>query len=681
MIKVKKIEIVEFRGIRKLKIDFNQNNFAICGRNGTGKSGVVDALEFALTGNISRLSGSGSGEVSVKEHAPHVDSRNNPEKAYVILTVFIPSLNVDVIIKRNVKDFNSPTITPSSTEILQILKEVAEHPEFTLSRREIINYVISAPGKRAQEVQALLRLDKVENLRTILLKISNSLKKEALAQIKEKEVSQQSLLRALQITDLNKGTLLKIVNSQRQILGLPDITTLTSTTSLKDGLVVTPVAQLETHIPKIQALAEIKKINELFTTITSTETLSLILNIKTKLTKLATDPVANDGVKRENFLKSAVELISGEICPVCDAPCDPIALKKLIALKLKHFDTITVKRTALEKETEPLIDFLNQLAYSIKNICECASKLKPAIDTSAIKVYLTKIKSDSKTLETFIPLIDTIHVMENYTSIPSDVTEIVTKIEDVIKAIPDASKQDTARDYLIIGQERLEAYRGISFRYKQTDEKAKNAIKIFDIYAKVSTEFLDTIYKEVQKDFIDLYRIINKEDEGDFKAELTPSIGKLSFDYVLCTEVLEHIPEPGIFIDEVYRILKSEGRALFTVPWSARYHYIPNDYYRYTPSTLQKLFSNFKEATIKTRGTDLTVICSKSIVFYAGLVSNILRKEKSFLKYIYKFIVNSIFAILLLPICLLLAVIGHISLLLNIGSSDDCLGYTILIQK
>ena len=295
-------------------------------------------------------------------------------------------------------------------------------------------------------------------------------------------------------------------------------------------MVVTPVAQLETHIPKIQALAEIKKINELFTTITSTETLSLILNIKTKLTKLATDPVANDGVKRENFLKSAVELISGEICPVCDAPCDPIALKKLIALKLKHFDTITVKRTALEKETEPLIDFLNQLAYSIKNICECASKLKPAIDTSAIKVYLTKIKSDSKTLETFIPLIDTIHVMENYTSIPSDVTEIVTKIEDVIKAIPDASKQDTARDYLIIGQERLEAYRGISFRYKQTDEKAKNAIKIFDIYAKVSTEFLDTIYKEVQKDFIDLYRIINKEDEGDFKAELTPSIGKLSFD-------------------------------------------------------------------------------------------------------------------------------------------------------
>ncbi|MFZ4400517.1 MAG: class I SAM-dependent methyltransferase [Bacteroidales bacterium] len=154
-----------------------------------------------------------------------------------------------------------------------------------------------------------------------------------------------------------------------------------------------------------------------------------------------------------------------------------------------------------------------------------------------------------------------------------------------------------------------------------------------------------------------------------------------SFDFVLCTEVLEHIPEPYKFIDEVYRILKFGGKALITVPWSARYHYIPNDYFRYTPTTLHKLFCNFKEVIIKTRGTDLTAICSKSIVFYAGLVSNILKREKSSFKFIYKFIINSIFVIILLPLCLAIVVLGHISLLLNIGSSDDCLGYTVLITK
>src|SRR3989344_5528267 len=428
MIRAKKITIVEFRGIRNLTIDFNQGNFAICGRNGTGKSGVVDALEFALTGNISRLSGSGTGDISLKAHAPHVDSRNNPEKAYVILTVFIPSLNKEVTIKRSVKDSSSPTITPSDPDILQILNEVATHPEFTLSRRELIKYVISAPGERAKEVQALLRLDKVEDLRTLLQKIMNSSNKDAILQSKEKDGSQQLLLRALQITDLNNVKLLIAVNSQRSILDLPEITVLTNTTSLKDG------------------------------------------------------------VTREGFLKSAVELMNGELCPVCDTPWDSTLLKELIASKLKHFDAITNKRVILEKELEPLISHLNTLAYSLKAVEGYANLLKPNIDANPIKVYVSKIKTDSAKLEAFLPLTDTIPVLESYGAVPPDVNETITKIEIAITAIPDATKQDAARDYLTIGQERMEAYRSVSLRHKQAEERAQLTTKIFDTYAKVSTE-------------------------------------------------------------------------------------------------------------------------------------------------------------------------------------------------
>jgi len=62
MIRVESIVIKEFRGIRNLSLDLKGKSFAICGPNGTGKSGVVDALEFVLTGNVSRLSGEGSGD-------------------------------------------------------------------------------------------------------------------------------------------------------------------------------------------------------------------------------------------------------------------------------------------------------------------------------------------------------------------------------------------------------------------------------------------------------------------------------------------------------------------------------------------------------------------------------------------------------------------------------------------
>ena len=92
MIRVKTIHIEEFRGIRELDLDLDTKNFGICGPNGTGKSGVVDAVEFCLTGDVTRLSGQGSAGLSLKTHAPHVDQHEHPEKAKVTITAEIPSL-------------------------------------------------------------------------------------------------------------------------------------------------------------------------------------------------------------------------------------------------------------------------------------------------------------------------------------------------------------------------------------------------------------------------------------------------------------------------------------------------------------------------------------------------------------------------------------------------------------
>lgn len=529
MINVKKIVIADFRGIRNLTIDFNQDNFAICGRNGTGKSGVVDALEFGLTGSISRLSGSGTGAVSIREHAPHVNVRNNPEKAYVILTIFIPSLNKEVVIRRSVKDANLPIITPESSDILEVLDKVASHPEFTLSRRELIKYVIAAPGDRAKAVQALLRLDKVEVLRTTLQKVMNSSRKEVPLLKNDKDRSQQNLSLALQITDLSSVKLLKEVNLQRSILDLPEITLLSSNTSLKDGLTASS-ALISTRIPKIQAIQDIKHLQRVFDSVNLSEIKESVSDLLVSLRVLAGNPAISEGVTRANFLKSAIVLISSEMCPLCDTPWDSTALKKIIEDKLKKFDELTAKRIVLEKELEPLISNLNEIIPIIKSIQGYSGLLKKKLDVSSLKNYVSNVQSDLNKLEVFLPLPDTIKVVEDYGLVPTDVIEAIGKIETAIMEIPDSTKQDAARDYLTIGQERLEAYRDVSLRYKQAEERSELAAKIFETYATVSTEVLDSIYKEVQGDFTDYYRFINGDDEGDFEAKLTPSIGKLSFD-------------------------------------------------------------------------------------------------------------------------------------------------------
>lgn len=146
-----------------------------------------------------------------------------------------------------------------------------------------------------------------------------------------------------------------------------------------------------------------------------------------------------------------------------------------------------------------------------------------------------------------------------------------------------------------------------------------------------------------------------------------------SFDFLYHTDVLEHIIEPHLFLSECHRVLKENGSMFFSVPFQARYHYIPFDYYRYTPSGLKNILENsgFYDIKIEERGSDVTVAAYKVIaVFYRMLLDTGI-----------KGLFNKILAIILSPIFCVSMLIAHISLIFNIGSKDDCLGYSVTAKK
>jgi SAM-dependent methyltransferase len=141
------------------------------------------------------------------------------------------------------------------------------------------------------------------------------------------------------------------------------------------------------------------------------------------------------------------------------------------------------------------------------------------------------------------------------------------------------------------------------------------------------------------------------------------------FDSLMHTEVLEHVLEPGEFLNECRRVLKPDGEMLFTVPFQARYHFIPHDYWRFTPSGLTVLLerAGFCDIAVSPRGTDVTVAAYKGLaVFYRLAVAGI---------------VGLLLCLLLAIIPILLLLIGHISLLWRIGSPDDCIGYSVRAKR
>ncbi len=527
MIKVKQIRIHEFRGIRDLTLNLEEKNFAVCGPNGTGKSGVVDALEFALTGEISRLSGKGTGGLSVKSHGPHVDSRNNLENSFVEVELSISHISESVSISRTVKDLNTPTISPNTPEILSAISEAALHPELVLSRREIIRYVLSEPGKRSEEIQALLRLHEIDEIRSILQKISNAAKRDCDNKKTIKEKAVQAVCQTLGIAKLDAAELLQSVNEKRQLLNLTPINTFTPEVSIKDGLITASSQSGLSRISKKQARDALQAIRNHYLLKEDPTWQVQVASAVTDLQALKADADTLQHTKKESLLRSALDMFDENLCPVCETQWKPEDFRQHIKEKLQHYKEVTEKRQSIEKQLAPIAAQLQKMSLLLKQI-NFGHLLEPTLSIDGITAAAQSYEQSAQSLQGVLPL----EKAEESLMIAADfidINDILKAFEDAIAGLPEPSAQDAARDYLVVGNEKILEFRQANADHKVAEYKSITAKTVLDIYGEITTNALETIYKEVEDSLVELYRIINKEDESAFRAELKPSIGKLGF--------------------------------------------------------------------------------------------------------------------------------------------------------
>ncbi|HTV20591.1 MAG TPA: class I SAM-dependent methyltransferase [Polyangiaceae bacterium] len=142
---------------------------------------------------------------------------------------------------------------------------------------------------------------------------------------------------------------------------------------------------------------------------------------------------------------------------------------------------------------------------------------------------------------------------------------------------------------------------------------------------------------------------------------------------VLCTEVLEHMLEPGAFLDEAFDALVPGGQLLLTVPFAARWHFIPHDYWRFTPSSLRHLLegAGFTHVEVWARGNSLTVACYKLMALLLPLLFPQARGIGGWSA--------RLAGASTLPLFVSLALTANLSLRAEGG--DDCLGYTVLARR
>lgn len=140
------------------------------------------------------------------------------------------------------------------------------------------------------------------------------------------------------------------------------------------------------------------------------------------------------------------------------------------------------------------------------------------------------------------------------------------------------------------------------------------------------------------------------------------------FDSVVCFEVLQAVFTPDKFLEEANRVLKYEGKAIFTVPFLWDETEQPYDYARYTSFGLKHLFQKHGFTVLSNDKLlcDLTLLALLTNAYLDKVVRKYIRSKMRYL--------------LLLPLTSAINVLGHL-LLIFPGNSDMYFGNIFILKK
>ena len=152
---------------------------------------------------------------------------------------------------------------------------------------------------------------------------------------------------------------------------------------------------------------------------------------------------------------------------------------------------------------------------------------------------------------------------------------------------------------------------------------------------------------------------------------VTWPVSDSSIDFALSTETLEHVADTRHFLAEARRCVAPGGTLMLTVPFAARWHFIPYDYWRFTPSSLRSLLAEagFEVVHVYARGNAFTVACYKGMALILKLL--IPQKGPALIKMALR-----LAGLVCAPLFCSMAIVANLSLAGDGG--DDCLGYTVI---
>lgn len=488
-VKIKTINIHAFRGIPDLELQLDCKDLLLRGENGTGKSSIVEAIEFFFTGKISHLEGTRG--LSLQRHGPHVKFEANDLDVELTFNPGCVSLN---------RTFESSYSLP---EQFKDYFQITQKGAFILRRSQILTFIMSNPADRFRAIGSIIGIEPLDTIELEMMRVRDNLKGEI--DSKEKKIdgliSDLSTIIEKDITKVEN--VLPALNEMLREADLPLIKSLEDVDKHAEEMLKT--------VKRAESIDRIGVLNEILgttkTELIDREVIGELNDFNKKVKHLLQEDIRFK-LSVANLLKSGRKVIEEEemdICPLCEHKIDREKLLVKIDERIKTLRNLSEKASEVRTMYVPLINKLNEIVdevdaiilkiESFPELVEEKSKIMEKI--AFLKEFLPHITS-AKDLKDVIP-VQVFDKQKNeingvWSSISTKCSQVLDtigltedekKVLDVVRLIEQARSKTTE---LSKAQAELKIYQN----------RFDIAEKIFSTFSEMKKAKIQEIYNSIQ---------------------------------------------------------------------------------------------------------------------------------------------------------------------------------------
>ena len=502
ILKIEDIHIEAFRGIKNTKIHLNGNSLLINGENGTGKSSIVDAIEFFFKKKVSSLRGQGN---TFQRYGYHINCTLDDIK------VDLKFIEGETLTRK----YNS--FSPIPPEYKKYF-DLAQNGEFILRRKQILEFIDSSPSDRFKVISGFMGieyLDKIER------EINGSITK-LKTKISVKETGIQDILNNIaNIVGkdiIKENEVLPSLNELFKKNNLPELNSFEDAPDHSKKM-FSIVKENSDNLGNIIIFKEIQQKTE---KTVKTDLYEKLEVFNSKLLTLLNENM-NENISLKKLLESGKDALKIEKldnkCPLCEQDFDKEHLSSKIEERLHSLEKISESYSKLKDEISLINTEINSLIEECKSIIRPIEGFEEFKDNKInLQEKIDYLINFEREMKPSLDLKDQIQLkgfdveLKNISGVFGDINhksgELISKNE-----LTDEEKKFLELvETLAVSISKIEDITGFNNDLKDLKLQLEITNKIYDSFLNLKKIKIQSIFDSIQSDIQDYYSLLHPND-------------------------------------------------------------------------------------------------------------------------------------------------------------------------